>query len=195
MNPGLSRLQPYPFERLGALLGGVVPPAGLKPIRLSIGEPQHSTPELIRRALVENLDGLSVYPATGGSPELRAALAAWFTRRYHLPDLDARTQVLPVNGTREALFAFAQAVIDSSRPSRLVVCPNPFYQIYEGAALLAGAGPVFLNQTPGDGYRLDLSVVTEEQWSRTRARLRVLAGQSDRPRGHARRVAGPVRPR
>jgi N-succinyldiaminopimelate aminotransferase len=167
VNPRLSRLRPYPFERLRALLDGVNPPAALKPIRLSIGEPQHPTPESIRRALIENLDGLSVYPATSGSDELREALAAWFARRYHLPPLDARTQVLPVNGTREALFAFAQAVIDPAKPSRLVVCPNPFYQIYEGAALLAGAEPAFLNQTAERGFRLDLDAITEEQWART----------------------------
>jgi N-succinyldiaminopimelate aminotransferase len=167
VNPRLSRLRPYPFERLGALLDGITPPAGLKPIRLSIGEPQHPTPELIRRALVESLDGLSVYPLTAGTPELRDALAGWFARRYRLPSLDARTQVLPVNGTREALFAFAQAVVDPSGPPRLVVCPNPFYQIYEGAALLAGAEPVFLNQTADRGFRLDLGAVPDEQWART----------------------------
>lgn len=167
MNPRLSRLRPYPFERLRALLAGVTPPAGLKPIRLSIGEPQHPTPELIRRALVDNLDGLSTYPATAGSDELRDALAQWFARRYHLPALDAQTQVLPVNGTREALFAFAQAIVDSSKPSRLVVCPNPFYQIYEGAALLAGAEPAFLNQTAERGFRLDLDAIAAEEWART----------------------------
>jgi N-succinyldiaminopimelate aminotransferase len=167
MNPRLSRLRPYPFERLRALLEGVVPPAGLTPIRLSIGEPQQPTPDLIRRALVEHLDGLAVYPPTGGSDELRGALAAWFARRHHLPPLDARTQVLPVNGTREALFAFAQAVVDPTKPSRVVVCPNPFYQIYEGAAILAGAEPVFLNQTAERGFRLDLDAITEEQWART----------------------------
>ena len=166
MNPLLARLQPYPFDRLRALLAGVTPPA-LAPIRLSIGEPQHATPDLVRRALVEHLDGLSSYPLTAGLDQLREALAAWFTRRYALPRLDAASEVLPVNGTREALFAFAQAVIDTSRPSPLVVCPNPFYQIYEGAALLAGAEPVFLNQAAANGFDLDLDSLTDEQWRRT----------------------------
>ena len=145
MNSRLSRLQSYPFERLRALLAGLTPAA--TPIRLSIGEPQHRTPDLIGRALTEHLDGLSVYPATAGIDQLREALAGWFERRYGLKAMDPRTQVLPVNGTREALFAFGQAVIDPSRSAPAVVSPNPFYQIYEGAALLAGAEPLFLNQT------------------------------------------------
>ena len=166
MNPLLSRLQPYPFEKLRTLLAGIAPPA-LAPVRLSIGEPQHATPELIRRALVDHLDGLSVYPTTAGLDRLREAMAAWFMRRYALPRLDAASEVLPVNGTREALFAFAQAVVDASRQAPLVVCPNPFYQIYEGAALLAGADPVFLNQTADNGFGLDLDSLPEEQWRRT----------------------------
>lgn len=165
MNPRLDLLQPYPFERLRALLEGVTPPP-LPPVRLSIGEPQHATPELVRAALVAHLDGLAVYPATVGLPELRDAMAAWFTRRYSLPALNPATQVLPVNGTREALFAFAQAVIDGSKPSPLVACPNPFYQIYEGAALLAGAQPTFLNQTAAD-FDLDLDSLTDDEWQRT----------------------------
>ena len=164
MNPLLDALHPYPFEKLRGLVAGVRPPA-LSPIRLSIGEPQHATPEVIRRAMVDHLDGLSVYPATAGLDALREALAAWFTRRHRLPQLDAASQVLPVNGTREALFAFAQAVVDRSRPSPLVVCPNPFYQIYEGAALLAGATPVFLNQTAENGFGLRLDAIGDEQWS------------------------------
>ena len=167
MNPRLARLQPYPFEKLRSLMAGVAPPPALSPIRLSIGEPQHATPELIQRALSEHLDGLSVYPATAGLDQLRAAIAAWFTNRYALPTLDPRTEVLPVNGTREALFAFAQAVIDDSRPAPLVICPNPFYQIYEGAALLAGAEPAFVNQTAEDNFDLDLDTLTEDQWRRT----------------------------
>ena len=166
MNPRLSRLQPYPFERLRALLDGVLAPAST-PIRLSIGEPQHPTPDLVRAALVQHLDALSNYPATAGLDQLRDTMAAWFRRRYDLPALDAASQVLPVNGSREALFAFAQAVIDGSRPSPLVVCPNPFYQIYEGAALLAGAEPVFLNQTARNGFNLDLESLTDEEWRRT----------------------------
>jgi N-succinyldiaminopimelate aminotransferase len=165
VNSRLSQLQPYPFEKLRALLAGLKP-AG-KPIALSIGEPQHATPELIRRALTAHLDGLSVYPTTAGSDGVRDTIAAWFTRRYRLKAVDPRTQVLPVNGTREALFAFGQAVIDSSRSRPTVVSPNPFYQIYEGSALLAGAEPLFLNQTDANGFALDLDSLTGEQWART----------------------------
>jgi N-succinyldiaminopimelate aminotransferase len=166
MNPLLDRLQPYPFERLRALLAGISPPA-LSPIRLSIGEPQHATPDVVRTALVDHLDGLAVYPATAGLDELRETMAGWFRRRYALPRLDAATEVLPVNGTREALFAFAQAVVDRSRPGPIVVCPNPFYQIYEGAALLAGAEPRFLNQTADNAFDLDLDSLADEEWRRT----------------------------
>lgn len=167
LNARLEQLQPYPFEKLRALVGGVNPRPGLKPIRLSIGEPQHPTPSFIRDALVENLDGLSVYPTTAGSERLRAALAGWFGQRYGLPSLNPATQVLPVNGSREALFAFAQVVLDSSRSAPLVVCPNPFYQIYEGAALLAGARPVFLNQTPGNEFGLELDSLSATEWAST----------------------------
>jgi len=146
-----------------------VQPAALRPIRLSIGEPQHRTPELIREAIASHLDGLAVYPTTAGLDALREAVANWFVRRYGLAALDPATQVLPVNGTREALFAFAQAVIDRSRRSPLVVCPNPFYQIYEGAALLAGAEVAFLNQTADRGFALDFDSLDDEQWSRTAA--------------------------
>jgi len=146
-------------------LAGVAAPP-LAPIRLSIGEPQHATPEFVRRALVDHLDGLATYPTTAGSDDLRRALAEWFAARYSLPALDAGSEVLPVLGTREALFAFAQAVIDTSRPAPLVGCPNPFYQIYEGAALLAGAEPVFLNQTADNGFRADLDAIPEEVWAR-----------------------------
>lgn len=166
MNPRLDRLQPYPFERLRALFDGVAP-ASLPPIRLSIGEPQHPTPDLVRRALLAHLDGLSTYPATAGLDALREAMAAWFRRRHGLSSLDPASEVLPVNGSREALFAFAQAIVDSSRPAPVVACPNPFYQIYEGAALLAGAEPVFLNQTARNGFNLDLESLSEEQWQRT----------------------------
>ena len=166
MNPLLSRLQPYPFERLAALFAGITPPA-LPPIRLSIGEPQHPTPDLVRRALVEHLNGLAVYPTTVGLDTLRDTIAQWFRRRFVLPALDAATEVLPVNGTREALFAFAQVVVDSSRSAPLVVCPNPFYQIYEGAALLAGADLAFLNQSEDSGFALDFESISADQWSRT----------------------------
>ena len=143
MNPLLSRLQPYPFERLRALLAGATPDAALPPIDLSIGEPKHPTPAFIKEALVGALDGLSTYPRTGGIPELRDAISGWLSRRYGIPALDAATQVLPVNGSREALFSFAQAIIDPAGGRAVVLSPNPFYQIYEGAALLAGARPAY----------------------------------------------------
>jgi len=151
LNPLLGRLQPYPFEKLRALLEGVTPNPALRPIGLQIGEPRHATPELVKAALAGALEGLAAYPATAGSPALREAIVAWLARRYALPALDAATQVLPVNGSREALFAFAQTVIDPGGGAARVACPNPFYQIYEGAALLAGAQPVFLN----DGMDFD----------------------------------------
>jgi N-succinyldiaminopimelate aminotransferase len=166
VNPRLDLLQPYPFERLRALLAGVSPPAGSTPIRLSIGEPQHPTPAFIRDALVAHLDGLSVYPTTAGEEGLRDAMAAWFRRRFRLPHLDPATQVLPVNGSREALFSFAQAVVDDARPDPLVACPNPFYQIYEGAARLAGARPIFLDQTADRRFACDLDSVPAGDWSR-----------------------------
>lgn len=165
MNPLLDLLQPYPFEKLRKLFAGVEP-APVPPIRLSIGEPQHETPALIHDALREAFGGLSVYPTTAGIDALRQTIASWAMRRYKLPSLDWATQVLPVNGSREALFSFAQAVVDASRPAPLVVSPNPFYQIYEGAALLAGARPVFLNQTPENGFGFDLDALSAEEWSR-----------------------------
>ena len=180
MNPRLSQLQPYPFERLRALLDGVAP-ASLPPIRLSIGEPQHPTPDFVRQALVAHLDGLSTYPATAGLDALRDAMATWFTRRYSLDILDPAREVLPVNGSREALFAFAQAIVDGTRPSPVVVCPNPFYQIYEGAALLAGAEPVFLNQTARNGFQLEFESLSAEQWQRTQL---VYVCSPGNPTGH-----------
>jgi len=142
LNPLLARLQPYPFEKLRALIAGHQAPANVAPINLSIGEPKHPTPALVKEALAGALDGLASYPATAGTPELRQAIAAWLAHRYGIPAPDPQTEVLPVNGSREALFAFAQTVIDATRSAR-VVCPNPFYQIYEGAAILAGATPVY----------------------------------------------------
>lgn len=166
MHARLPDLQPYPFERLRALFAGVTP-ADLPPLRLSIGEPQFPTPAVIAEALVSSLGGLAVYPLTAGQPALREAIAAWFCRRYGLPALDPGTQVLPVNGSREALFAFAQVIVDQTRLSPLVVSPNPFYQIYEGAAVLAGAGIRFLNQTRDTGFALDLESLTDDEWRRT----------------------------
>lgn len=167
MNPFLNNLQPYPFERLRALLSGVAAPEAFTPLNLWIGEPRHPTPALIREALTAHLDGLSSYPATAGTPALREAIAAWLRRRYALQAIDAATEVLPVNGSREALFAFAQAVIDPAAGAR-VVCPNPFYQIYEGAALLAGAHPYYVEQSPQTRFRCDWASVPEAVWADTR---------------------------
>ena len=153
MNPLLSKLQPYPFEKLRALVAENAPPANLSPINLSIGEPKHPTPALVKDALAASLDGLASYPATAGTPELRQAISTWLARRYGIPAPDPQTEVLPVNGSREALFAFAQTVIDPTRDAR-VVCPNPFYQIYEGAAILAGATPVYGQPESWDGVQL-----------------------------------------
>ena len=164
MNPRLSALQPYAFERLRVLLHGVTPNPGLRPINLSIGEPKHPTPALIRNALTDALDGLAVYPATAGTPALREAIAGWLGRRYALPAVDPATEVLPVNGSREALFAFAQAVIDPGDRRSKVVCPNPFYQIYEGAAILAGATPVYLNADEGSGFRVRYDALPDSAW-------------------------------
>ncbi len=164
MNPRLDLLQPYPFQRLRELFAGAAPDPSLQPINLSIGEPRHPTPAFIRDALVGGLDGLSNYPATQGTDALREAIAAWAGRRYGVA-LDPASEVLPVNGSREALFAFAQASVDSTRHGRrVVISPNPFYQIYEGAALLAGARPFFLNTTPDNGFRMDWSRVPDDLW-------------------------------
>ncbi|MDA8109299.1 MAG: succinyldiaminopimelate transaminase [Betaproteobacteria bacterium] len=166
MNPLLARLQPYPFEKLRALLADVTPNPALPAVNLSIGEPKHPTPELVKAALIGALPSLASYPATAGSPALREAIASWLARRYALPAIDALTQVLPTNGSREALFAFAQAVIDPASGDALVACPNPFYQIYEGAALLAGAKPVYLNTTAENGYRIDPAALPDSTWSK-----------------------------
>ncbi len=169
MNSDLAKLQPYPFERLSALKDGVTPPAGLQHIALSIGEPRHPTPHFIAEAVIAHLHGLSSYPTTRGSTELREAVADWLTARFALPagSLDPTRQVLPVNGTREALFAFAQAVVDRV-DAPLVMMPNPFYQIYEGAALLAGAEPRYLPCTAERGYIPELDAVPAADWARCR---------------------------
>jgi N-succinyldiaminopimelate aminotransferase len=165
MNPDLARLQPYPFERLRQLLAGNEPPAALAHINLSIGEPKHATPGLIFEALTAALPTLSSYPSTLGTDALRESIAAWLARRYALPGIDPATQVMPVAGSREALFSFAQTVVDRSRPA-LVLMPNPFYQIYEGAALLAGAEPLFLPCTPENGFRMDFAAIAPATWER-----------------------------
>ena len=164
VTPHLSLLQPYPFERLKELTAGVSGPAHLAPVRLSIGEPQHATPQLIKDALTGALDGLAVYPTTAGIDALRECIAAWLQRRYGLPAVSAASQVLPVNGSREALFSFAQCVIDGSRPDAKVLAPNPFYQIYEGAALLAGAQIAFYNQLPEDRFACNFDRIPEADW-------------------------------
>ena len=167
MNPLLSKLQPYPFERLRQLFAGLVPPSALRPISLGIGEPKHATPAFIQEALAKALaTGLAGYPATAGEPALRQACAAWVQRRYGL-QLDAATQVLPVLGSREALFSLTQTVIDASRAGATVVSPNPFYQIYEGAAFLAGATPHFVSSDPARNFAPDWDSVPAAVWART----------------------------
>ncbi|MDD2702134.1 MAG: succinyldiaminopimelate transaminase [Sideroxydans sp.] len=167
MNPDLQKLQPYPFQKLAKLFGEVSANTALKPISLHIGEPKHTTPAFIKDALIAGLDGLANYPTTAGSEALRSTIASWLRKRYDIPALDAKTQVLPVNGSREALFAFAQTVLDRSKTDPVVVCPNPFYQIYEGAALLGGATPHFLNTLPEDGFALNFAQLNEDVWQRT----------------------------
>jgi N-succinyldiaminopimelate aminotransferase len=165
MNPLLARLQPYPFERLRQLFAGITPNPAYRPISLGIGEPKHATPEFIKQALTAALDGLAVYPATAGAPLLREACATWLHTRYGL-QVDPNTQVLPINGSREALFAFAQTIIDPGKDA-VVVCPNPFYQIYEGATLLAGAQPYFAASDPARNFAVDWDAVPSDVWART----------------------------
>ncbi|WP_305823785.1 succinyldiaminopimelate transaminase [Massilia brevitalea] len=166
MNPHLDKLHPYPFEKLRELFAGVTPHADYAPISLGIGEPKHPTPAFIEKALTHAIAGLANYPSTIGSEPLRAAIAGWLERRYAIPALDPATMVLPVNGSREALFGIAHAVIDASRPDPLVLSPNPFYQIYEGAAYLAGASPWFVNSDPARNFAPDFSTVPDDVWAR-----------------------------
>ena len=169
MNPLLSRLQPYPFERLRELFAGVTPNPALRPISLGIGEPKHPTPEFLKQALncamYDPASDLAAYPPTAGTPRLREAFTGWLHRRYGLA-VDPATQVLPVNGSREALFAFAQTVLDPTREA-VVVCPNPFYQIYEGAALLGGATPYYVASDPARNFAVDWDSVPTAVWART----------------------------
>ena len=167
MNPLLSRLQPYPFERLRQLHADVTPNPAYKPISLGIGEPRHATPQLIKDALAGSLSGLSSYPGTLGEPKLRQAISDWLARRYGGLMVDMATQILPVNGSREALFALAQTVIDPGKPGASVVCPNPFYQIYEGAALLAGVQTWFVPSDPARNFAIDWASVPEAVWATT----------------------------
>ncbi len=161
MNPDLVRLQPYPFQKLADLHRGIVPSRDHVQVNLSIGEPKHATPPFIVDALSADPRCLSSYPATVGSLALREAISAWLAARHRIPPPDPAEEVLPVNGSREALFAFAQAVVDRTRPDPVVVMPNPFYQIYEGAALLAGARPWFVNQSPDNGFACDFNAIPE----------------------------------
>ncbi|MFV3327793.1 succinyldiaminopimelate transaminase [Pseudomonas sp. NY15372] len=167
MNHALTQLQPYPFEKLRALLGSVKPAADKRAIALSIGEPKHESPAFVAKAMADNLDKLAVYPSTIGLPALRQAIGQWCERRFGVPAgwLDADRHILPVNGTREALFAFTQAVINRADDG-LVVSPNPFYQIYEGAALLAGATPHYLPCLESNGFNPDFDAVPAEVWQR-----------------------------
>ncbi|MBR7798484.1 succinyldiaminopimelate transaminase [Undibacterium fentianense] len=170
MNPNLEKLQAYPFEKLKRLFADLTPNAAFSPISLGLGEPKHATPQLIKDALIANLNGLANYPSTNGLESLRVAISRWLANRYTIPALDPSTQILPVNGSREALFSLAQAVIDTSKQgdiTPIVMCPNPFYQIYEGAAYLAGAQPYFANANPAKNFAPDFSQVPESIWQRT----------------------------
>ncbi len=167
MNPAFDQLQSYPFQKLASLTSGVTPNPQLKPISLHIGEPKHPTPDFIKRALTDNLGGLANYPTTLGAPALREAIAQWLQRRYGLKNISAENEIIPVNGSREALFAFAQTIIDRTRPAPAVVVPNPFYQIYEGAALLAGATPEYLHTLAAHNFALDFDQLTDAVWQRT----------------------------
>ena len=166
MNPLLQRLQPYPFERLKQLFSTVTPSAKYPPISLGIGEPRHATPQLVLDALAASTEALSSYPATAGLPALRQSCVNWVQRRYGLA-LNPDNQILPINGSREALFAFAQTVVDGSKTGATVVCPNPFYQIYEGAALLAGAQAFYAPSDPALNFNVDWGKVPDEVWKNT----------------------------
>jgi N-succinyldiaminopimelate aminotransferase len=167
MNPLLGKLNPYPFERLRELTRGIVPNPALRPISLGIGEPKHPAPALVEQAICNGLDGLSNYPPTLGEPALREAIAGWVQRRYDVA-LNPATEILPVLGSREALFSLAQVVLDPAERDAVVVCPNPFYQIYEGAAILGGATPVFANSDPARNFACDWGQIDDATWARTR---------------------------
>ncbi len=174
MNPLLAKLQPYPFERLKQLFQSVTPNPAFKPISLGIGEPKHATPEFIKTALTSSLTGLASYPATLGEPKLRESFTTWLHKRYGI-DVNPVSQVLPINGSREALFAFTQVIVNPQQTTvvngvsqpPIVLCPNPFYQIYEGAALLAGAEPYYANSDPARNFGVDWQSVPESIWQRT----------------------------
>lgn len=165
MNTDLDRLQPYPFEKLRALIADVIPNPKLRPIALSIGEPKHPSPPFVLKALADNLDKAAVYPTTLGIAELRQGIADWLHTRFQLQQIDPATQIIPVNGTREALFSFTQAMVKRD-PQGLVVSPNPFYQIYEGAAFLAGVEPHYLACDASNGFIPDFDQIPETIWQR-----------------------------
>ena len=187
MNPRLDRLQTYPFQKLSTLLEGARPNPQLKPIALHIGEPKHATPEFIKRALIDNLDGLASYPATLGTDALRGAIAQWLKRRYGLATVDPATQVIPVTGSREALFAISQMVIDTTRNVHpIVVSPNPFYQIYEGAAILAAATLQFLNNVVERNYAFNCEELPSHVWERVQLAYVCSPGN---PTGHIMQIS------
>lgn len=170
MNEHLASLHPYPFEKLARLFSDITPPKDLENIALSIGEPRHKSPDFVKQALVDNLKHLSSYPTTKGLPSLRQAIADWLIKRYQLQQFNPETQVLPVNGTREAIFSFVQAVVKPAAKGKTqpyVVMPNPFYQIYEGAAFLAGATPYFVNCTAENNYLGDWDAIPDSVWANT----------------------------
>lgn len=162
MNQNLNLLQPYPFQRLNNLFADITPNTQYNPVNLSIGEPKHQTPDIIQQSMIDNMVGLSNYPITKGSLALRQAISSWVARRFNIPGPNVEKEIIPVNGSREALFALAQAVIDTSQPNPVVISPNPFYQIYEGAALLAGAEPYFINTLPETQHAMNFSSVPTE---------------------------------
>jgi len=166
MNPELQALHPYPFERLRKLFSGAPAQQKLPHISLALGEPRHPTPQFIKDALIAGLGGLSNYPSTLGMPSLRQAISDWLVQRYALPPLDIEHQILPVTGSREALFALAQTVVDRTQPAPLVLCPNPIYQIYEGATLLSGAQPLYANVDAARNFAIDYDSVSEAEWAR-----------------------------
>lgn len=165
MNPHLDKLQPYPFEKLRLLFSGIKPNPGYSHVSLGLGEPRHPTPDFIKQALTDHLSGFSSYPSTLGSEPMRTAISQWLGRRYQLPSIDPATQILPTLGSREALFSLAQAVLEP-KPGALVLCPNPFYQIYEGAAYLGGAEPYFANADPARNFAPDYQSIPGDVWAR-----------------------------
>jgi len=167
MNSKLDLLQPYPFQRMRDLFKNVTANANFEPINLSIGEPKHETPQVIQSALIDNIGGIAHYPSTVGTVTLRETISAWLTKRYDIPAIDAASSILPINGSREALFALAQTIVDASKARPVVISPNPFYQIYEGAALLAGAEPYFLNTLPENDHAMDFESVPKDILKRT----------------------------